>query len=83
VLLSREARHEGFGANQAQIDKIVASKAKAAAKAGRPEMAQLKWHRTCPGVYVSADGQHKVRRNEAGGWHWLVSNGRGGSTGSH
>jgi hypothetical protein len=32
VLLAREARHEGWGATQAQIDKIVASKAKAAAK---------------------------------------------------
>jgi len=33
VLLAREARHEGWGATQAQIDKIIASKTKAAAKA--------------------------------------------------
>lgn len=33
LLLTREARHEGWGATQAQIDKIVASKTKSAARA--------------------------------------------------
>ena len=33
VLLARERRHEGWGATQAQIDKMIASKRKASAKA--------------------------------------------------